>query len=213
VRNRFAASPDIDVLTGRTTDTSGNDSLGIFLEQDAQIDRWSVWKAGNSNTIFVRRSVIDAGVRFREELGVGASSPYQSGEEAAFLLDAIAIGANGRFFRDIVVYHDQVGETDQRRARKYARGMGRVLALYGYPRAYVAIRLLRPALRAVLGFTSLRLKFARYKLSWALGVYEGYAGKIPRQRQLPLATGRNLAGCPSLPASKESLLLSKSYSD
>jgi len=186
VRDRFASAPEFSVLTGRTTDTSGNDSLGVFLKQDAQIDRWNLWKAGNSNTVFVRRSVIDAGVRFREELGVGASTPFQSGEESAFLLDAIAAGFKGRFFCDNIVYHDQVGETDAGRARKYARGMGRVLALYSYPRTYVAVRLMRPALRATMGFASLKLTLVRYKLSWALGLYEGYTGKIVGQQQSPL---------------------------
>jgi glycosyltransferase involved in cell wall biosynthesis len=177
VRDKFSSAPELAVLTGRTTDTAGNDSLGVFLKQDAQIDRWSLWKAGNSNTVFARRSVIEAGVRLREELGVGASTPFQSGEESAFLLDAIAAGFNGRFYRDIIVYHDQVGETDATRARKYARGMGRVLALYRYPWTHVAIRLMRPTLRALLGLTSLKWRLARYKLSWALGVYEGYTGK------------------------------------
>ncbi|MGH9552333.1 MAG: hypothetical protein ACRD3W_23300, partial [Terriglobales bacterium] len=133
---------------------------------------------GNSNTVFVRRSVVSAGLKFREELGVGASSPFQSGEETAFLLDAMARGSRGRYFRDLVVYHDQVGETDVSRARKYARGFGRLLALYQYPRPYVAICLMRPALRAMLSVVSLKLKPARYKSHWALGVYEGYTGNI-----------------------------------
>ncbi|MGH6825799.1 glycosyltransferase [Methyloceanibacter sp.] len=178
VRKRFACVPDIDVLTGRTTDTDGKDSLGTFLEQDSQIDRWNVWRCGNSNTVFVRRSVIAAGLRFNEELGVGAASPFQSGEETAFLLDAMAKGSRGRFYRDIVVYHDQVGETDALRARKYARGFGRILALYDYPTAYLARSLVRPALRAALGLASLNLRLARYKMLWALGVYEGYTGKL-----------------------------------
>jgi glycosyltransferase involved in cell wall biosynthesis len=55
VRKQFASSPDIDFLTGRTTDTSGNESLSSFLEQDSEIDRWNVWKCGNSNTVIVRR--------------------------------------------------------------------------------------------------------------------------------------------------------------
>ena len=63
----------------------------------------------------------------------------------------MARGARGRFFRDLIVYHDQVGETDGRRARKYARGFGRLLAVYEYPRAYVALCLIRPTLRAALG--------------------------------------------------------------
>ena len=143
------------------------------MNHDFQLDRWNVWKCGNSNTVFVRRSIVDAGLRFSEELGVGASSPFQSGEETAFLLDAMARGARGRFFRDLIVYHDQVGETDARRARKYARGFGRLLAVYEYPRAYVALCLIRPTLRAALGLASLKPKLARYKSSWALGVYEG----------------------------------------
>ena len=105
-------------------------------------------------TLFVRRSVIDAGLKFNEELGVGASSPFQSGEETAFLLDAIGKGWRGKYFPDLVVYHDQVGETDPSRARKYARGFGRLLALYKYPRPYVAICLMRPTLRALLGLAS-----------------------------------------------------------
>ena len=178
VRERFASSPGIDFLTGRTTDTDGNDSLGLFLEQDAQIDRWNVWRCGNSNTVFVRRSAIVAGLRFNEELGVGASSPFQSGEETAFLLDAMEKGSRGRFYRDIVVYHDQVGETDALRARKYARGFGRVLALYDYPRPYLAKCVIRPTLRAALSLASLNLRLARYKLLWALGVYEGYTSRL-----------------------------------
>jgi glycosyltransferase involved in cell wall biosynthesis len=178
VRKRFAASPEIDVLTGRTTDTEGNESLSTFLEQDSEIDRWNVWQCGNSNTVFVRRSLIEAGLRFNEELGVGAASPFQSGEETAFLLDAMAKGSRGRFYRDIVVYHDQVGETDALRARKYARGFGRILALYDYPRAYLARSLVRPTLRAALGLASLNLRLARYKMLWALGVYEGYTGRV-----------------------------------
>jgi glycosyltransferase involved in cell wall biosynthesis len=178
VRKRFAASPEIDVLTGRTTDTEGNESLSTFLEQDSEIDRWNVWQCGNSNTVFVRRSVTEAGLRFNEELGVGAASPFQSGEETAFLLDAMAKGSRGRFYRDIVVYHDQVGETDALRARKYARGFGRILALYDYPRAYLARSLVRPTLRAALGLASLNLRLARYKMLWALGVYEGYTGRV-----------------------------------
>lgn len=205
VRKRFASTPAVDFLTGRTTDTSGNASLGTFLRQDSQIDRWNVWKAGNSNTVFVRRSVTEAGSRFKEELGAGASTPFQSGEESAFLLDAIAKGSSGRYFRDIIVYHDQVGETDVRRARRYARGMGRVLALYRYPRAHVAIRLMRPALRAVIGLASLNLRIARYKSSWALGVYEGYSGNILGQHRSPRrerADLRRRTNSPHLPTSR-----------
>jgi hypothetical protein len=122
--------------------------------------------------------VIDAGLKFNEDLGVGAAGPFQSGEETAFLLDAIGKGWRGKYFRDLVVYHDQVGETDVRRARNYARGFGRLLALYRYPRPYVAICLTRPILRALLALVFLRLSLTLYKISWALGVFEGYTGSL-----------------------------------
>ena len=53
-----------------------------------------------------------------------------------------------------------------------------MLALYKYPRPYVAICLMRPTLRALLGFASLKLSLALYKISWAIGVFEGYTGHI-----------------------------------
>jgi hypothetical protein len=52
------------------------------------------------------------------------------------------------------------------------------LALYHYPRAYAALRLIRPAIRAVLFLACLKPRLAQYKISWALGIYEGYAGKL-----------------------------------
>jgi hypothetical protein len=115
---------------------------------------------------------------FNEELGVGASSPFKSGEETAFLLEALGRDYCGRYFRDIIVHHDQVDAGDERRSRGYARGFGRVLALYRYPRIYVAWRLIRPALRAALSLACLKPRLARYKLSWALGIYEGYTGTL-----------------------------------
>ena len=178
VQTHFYSNPDIDFLTGRTTDTTGNDSLGLSLTSDAQINRWNVWNCGNSNSIFVRRCVIADGLRFNEELGVGASSVFQSGEETAFLLEALAHGLKGRFLREVAVYHNQVAETDLHRARTYARGFGRVLALYRYPPTFVLVRLLRPLVRAVLGAASLEFKLARYKLEWTVGVYEGYTGRL-----------------------------------
>ena len=178
VRHRFACFPDLDFLTGRTTDSANRESLSSFLKKDSQIDRWNVWKSGNSNTVFIRRSLLESGLVFNEELGVGASSPFKSGEETAFLLEALAQDYCGRYFRDIIVYHDQVGTTDQRRARGYARGFGQVLALYHYPRVYVALRLIRPALRAALSLACLKPRLARYKLSWVLGIYEGYTGTL-----------------------------------
>ena len=112
VRQRFVSALDLELITGRTTDTLGNNSLSPSLKHDAQIDRWNVWKCGSSEHPLCAPVSDRRGLKFNEELGVGASSPFQSGEETAFLLDAIGKGWRGKYFRDLVVYHDQVGETD-----------------------------------------------------------------------------------------------------
>ena len=152
------------------------------LDAIADVEAETVSRVGSSSIalddIYALAARIQAMADQRMSEGVIVTQGTDTLEETAFLLDAIAKGSRGRFYRDIVVYHDQVGETDALRARKYARGFGRVLALYDYPRGYLVRCVIRPALRAALGLASLNLRLARYKMLWALGVYEGYTGRL-----------------------------------
>lgn len=183
VADGFAADPGLMVLMGRTVDSAGRESLGSYLRADARIDRRNVWSAGNSNSLFVRCVAARAVGGFDESLGVGAPTPFKSGEETDFLLRILASGGDARFRRDLLVHHDQVSATDAvvmaRRAKAYSPGFGRVLRLHHYGVAYLGFRLLRTAAGVCIALARRDVSGARYKAIWAWGTASGYAGRVP----------------------------------
>ncbi len=178
----FNESPELDLLSGRTVDQSFAPSLGVFHPTGRRIGRGSVWRAGNSNTIFVRTNP-KRELRFDETLGVGANTIFQSGEETDFLLRLLADGAEMRFDPAFVVHHDQVDVRDPaaglRRAQAYAPGQGRVLRINHYNHAQVLWFALRPLVRAGLAAVSGDTALARYKMAWVTGLLAGYFAKFP----------------------------------
>lgn len=177
----FDALPQAGLLTGRTQDGAGADSLGLFLSTDAEISRDNIWRVGNSNSLFVRTGIARRIGGFDERLGVGAATPFKSGEETDFALRALASGAKGFYRRDLIVHHDQApvaGEAGGARAEGYAQGFGRVLRAHGFGAGYVAVRIVRPLARAALAFATGDLPTARYKALWARGVFRGYCAPL-----------------------------------
>lgn len=178
----FNESPELDLLSGRTLDQTFAPSLGAFHPTSRRIGRSSVWRAGNSNTIFVKTS-LKRELRFDETLGVGANTIFQSGEETDLLLRLLADGAQMRFDPAFVVHHDQVDVRDPaaglRRAQAYAPGQGRVLRINHYNRAQVLWFAFRPLVRAGLAAMSGDAALARYKMAWVTGLLAGYFAKSP----------------------------------
>ncbi len=181
----FATAPSIDILTGRTVDAGGRDSLGLFLGADAAITKSNVWMAGNSNSLFLRTAIARRIGGFDETLGVGAATPFKSGEETDFLLRALKSGARAAYRRDILVHHDQApvgGAGGVARAQDYAQGFGRVLRLHGYGVPYLAARVARSSARALLSATTGDMATARYKALWAFGTIRGFVAALPKAR-------------------------------
>ncbi len=178
----FDAAPQAGLLTGRTVDASHEDSLGLFLGVDAEITKSNVWLIGNSNSLFIRTALAQRIGGFDEALGVGAPTPFKSGEETDFLLRALAAGARGFYRRDLIVHHDQApvdGAGGVARAQDYARGFGRVLRMHDYGTAYLGMRLARTSARAVLAAATGDMATARYKALWALGTLKGFMAPLP----------------------------------
>ncbi|MCB1540967.1 MAG: glycosyltransferase family 2 protein [Rhodoblastus sp.] len=178
----FDADMDAGVITGRTVDAAGADSLGLFLDADAAITKSNIWLIGNSNSLFIRTEIARRIGGFDESLGVGASTPFKSGEETDFLLRALATGARGFYRRDLLVHHDQApvgGAGGVARAQDYARGFGRVLRLHAYGAPYLAMRVIRTSARAALALATGDMATARYKALWALGTFKGFIAPLP----------------------------------
>ncbi|MBB6485405.1 glycosyltransferase family 2 protein [Rhizobium lusitanum] len=179
------AHPELAIVTGRTLDVEGVTSVSPTGDVQLELTRWNYLRCGNSNGIFVRRAALAEIGGFDENLGVGSESPFQSGEEADFLLRTLAVGKRVRFFPNLIVHHDRVttdyGPRQVERARKYGRGFGALIRKQAFPFPYVAYRLLRPIIGWLLALVSLKRDAARYKRAWLLGILEGYAA-WPRWR-------------------------------
>ncbi len=172
----FACEPAYSLLTGRTADASDATSVSPHLLEGAAITRENVFKAGNSNGIFVRRALAQA-VGFDETLGVGAPSPFQSGEETDFVLRCLHTGAAGRFDPALIVHHDQ-GDPDARRqlgrVRAYSAGFGRVLRKHGYGWPVVAAPVARATARAAFCAAKLDFEGASHRRAWIVGTLRGF---------------------------------------
>jgi hypothetical protein len=99
-------------------------------------NRSNILRMGIEYTIFARATALAAAGPFDEELGVGAGTPWGSGEATDLLLSAIEARQNVVYTPEIYVHHPEKVVDYSRRARDrqfaYARGLGRVLGKHGY---------------------------------------------------------------------------------
>ena len=175
--HQFFRHPDNGVLTGRTVDDRGVNSLSPHRADSGVIDRRNVFESGNSNTLFVRTSVARDAGGFDETLGVGAATPFQSCEETDFLLRCLDKGHRLHFSHDFTIHHDQIDDSraaQLRRARIYSRGYGRLLRLHGYGAGYLAVRVGRAMGRGTLCLALGDRTGARQRFVWARGSVHGF---------------------------------------
>jgi len=135
----FQKHPDIDGITGRVIDENENPSAGRFDAAPGFIDRFNIWRRGWSISMFLRSHVIKSVGNFDETLGLGAKTPWGSGEETDYLLRALKHGFRLYYSPDITVYHPNPIEKCHnaksvlKRAKAYSCGMGYVLRKHQYP--------------------------------------------------------------------------------
>ena len=172
VASEFQRHPSLDGLTGRSEDGRGHPSGGSFSRCQGQVDIRNVWKQGISYTIFLRSSVCAAVGPFDEELGVGASTRFGSGEETDYLIRTIKLGFKIQYLPDLVVFHPNPILYDRNhcsKAFRYGVGMGRVLSKHRYATSFNLYAILRPLGGAVLSLFTLQVRKAAYHLAIARG--------------------------------------------
>ena len=174
----FQTHANLDLITGRTCDANGNPSLSPTLDMGARIGRDNYLVCGNSNSMFARMTALRRIGGFDERLGVGATTPYQSGEESDLVLTAIAARMRLAYFPELIVHHDQIDNSNTAayvdRAGKYGAGYGAILRKHHFGTGYVCFRVMRSMVRSLLNVTQLRWTEARYKWYWAVGIWSGY---------------------------------------
>jgi glycosyltransferase involved in cell wall biosynthesis len=105
----------------------------------------NVWSCAVSTALFMRRTVTDAVGGFNEDIGVGAASPYQSGEETDYVLRAFEHGFEMWYEPSLTVHHPPLDSITRLRKNTYpfALGTGRVLRKHRYPLHEVGAHLAR----------------------------------------------------------------------
>ena len=190
---RAFAERRIDLLTGRTVDRAGNESVSRHRQASGLITRSNVFVSGNSNTLFVRQQVAIHVGGFDETLGVGASTPFQSGEETDFILRCIDKKFVAQYDSEFVVRHDQsegASDSQVKRARTYSPGFGRLLRTHRYGVGYVGARVGRTMGRSLLCAITGDVAGARQRVAWAHGTLLGYlAPTAAREVQQQQETG------------------------
>ena len=172
----FTKHPEIAGLCGRSADETGKDSNLTFDTRRGFIDRFNVWRRCMAYNIFLRADDV-RGVRFDEELGPGAGTPWWAADEVDYLLRTLERGAALYYDPNLVAVHpqpfSQLDRKTQRRAYHYGKGMGRVLRKHHFPISFAARMLYHPGRRLVISLTNGDLKKARYFWSICAGRLSG----------------------------------------
>lgn len=173
--------PEWDGITGVATNGTNEKSRWKWDRIPGRLTVRNVWQRGISITLFLRRGVIDKIGSFDEEIGRGASTPWQSGEETDFLIRAIRAGFQIEFLPNLQVYHDcQPAIFKQEEIQKayfYGCGMGHVLRKQSYPFLFSIYTVFRPFLIAVRAFLTGHPQKASYFAAVAHGRWKGLSGK------------------------------------
>lgn len=174
---------ECDILSGRPTDLAGRTINGRFESDPQWITRENVWTTAIEWLVFFRREALEAIDGFDVDVGIGASTPWQSAEGQDILLRAIAAGYTAWYDPTLTGHHEEIvlGRPDGRvlrKARIYARGMGHVLRCHDYGMPKMANWVIRPLGGSILSLLRGRPAMARYYMQVALGRVEGAAGKL-----------------------------------
>lgn len=162
----FAAHPHLDGVTGQCRDGHGVLSQVPWSKHGASINSFNVWKQAISITIFLRHHVTSTVGAFDEALGVGAGTPWGSGEETDYLLRAMAANFHLVYEPSIVVFHPETPQiydaTLFSRGMTYGAGMGWVLRKHRAPAWQMLYMLIRAMAGVVLGIICLAPAKSRF---------------------------------------------------
>ncbi len=182
----FRENPQLGGMTGRCSEIRNNQRHSIDIGTLNPVTKRNVWARAISSSIFLDRSVFNIAGGFDENLGLGARTEFQSGEETDMLLRVIEHGYELKHHPDLIIYHPETNPFDRGAVLKawaYGLGAGRVLRIHKYNYLAVLAHILRPLGGSLTAFLMNRKDLA--KIRWARGFsrFEGWRWKAgPRHR-------------------------------
>lgn len=185
VARLMVANPQWDGVTGHVVDDANRPSSARWDPEEGEISRFNVWRRALSISIFLRRHLVDEVGSYDETLGVGAGTPYGSGEETDYLLRALSAGFVLHYAPSLTVIHpdnradpaaQEVGA-----GHRYGAGMGRVLRKHHYPSWFAYYHIGRAVGGALIALVNRRPLEARFLWAVAMGRLHGWRAAVAQQ--------------------------------
>jgi glycosyltransferase involved in cell wall biosynthesis len=130
----FQQNPNFDALF-TTIRSEDNEPVGPrWPPGSCLVTRSNLWNTAIFVNAFLRRKLTDSVGLFREDIGVGASTAYQSGEESDYFLRALGLGFTMWYEPAFTVHHPRLHGIDRLCSNTYGYvlGCGYVMRLHGY---------------------------------------------------------------------------------
>jgi glycosyltransferase involved in cell wall biosynthesis len=176
VRGWLERNPDCDAVF-TTMRSADNQPVGPrWPPGPCLVTKTNLWASTIACTAFLRRTVTDSVGCFREDIGVGANSPYQSGEESDYFLRGLALGFRMWYEPALVVHHPNLHSLERLRTKTYpyALGCGYVLRLHGYSWLGIGAHLVRSFGGAVFSLCKGNISMAEVYWMRGAGQLRGY---------------------------------------
>lgn len=176
VQALFARYPASPMLIGRTVDEDGHNSIIPALPADKVVVKDDVLFVGNANAVFVRASLLHTIGGFDERLGPGATTVFQSAEDADLVARAVASGAAVQFVVDLRLFHEQVktGQNYLNRIRTYSLGTGAFFRKNNYTVAIPAKLMLKTVAGIPMRLVRRQPPELREKFTYICSLTRGY---------------------------------------
>lgn len=184
---RLLEELDADILCGRAANMSGESINGRFEKTRQAISRKNVFTTQIEWVVFFRRDLLRRVGGYDENIGVGASTPFQACEGQDIVLRALSCGAKAFYDPDLFGHHEDISKARPDRAniikaRGYARGLGRVLRLHQYSTVSLLWWLMRPLAKIPINIARGRFKKTSELGAIFLGRAEGYWAPPPQSK-------------------------------
>jgi len=176
VAQAFGSDQEIAALFAALRDEN-NRTVGPKWPQHARFwTKEDVWTNAISPAGFVRRETAARIGYFDERIGIGASTPYQSGEDVDYFVRPLQLGMKIWYDPALTVHHPSFHRLDRilERAYSYSLGGGYTLRIHRYPLWRLLYVLMRSIGGALVSLARFDRQNARAYLLRAAGLLRGY---------------------------------------
>ena len=176
VREIFDSNPEYSALFTAMRDEN-HQTIGPKWPSEARFwTKEDVWVNGISPAGFIRREVARAIGFFDQRLGVGAPTPYQSGEDVDYFVRPLERSWKIWYDPALTVHHPSFHREDRinDKTYSYSLGGGYTLRAHRYPIRRLVVSLTRSFGGAVVYSLKGKFRIARSYLWRAAGLARGY---------------------------------------